>query len=174
MAKKCAIVVKSILDQNGCNYQIEIEKRGRKITFALDNQYNDLFEECPMYFIVKVERHKLIAYAVLKSVIKGDSQVAVSKLLSRINRDIAVSDMGSDLRIELDIQEGVVSSRYETLFWKCPEDYEIAAFMSTPLLLIYEVGKRITAVVCGVLSIEEAYEEIQNMQEESKVFFEIA
>lgn len=167
---KCAAIVKSILDQNGCNYQIE--KKRKQFIFTLDNQYNDLFEECPMYFIVKAERHELSAWALLKSVIKGDSQVPVSKLLSCINRDIAASDVGTDLRVELDIQEGVVSSRYGTLFWKCPEDYEIAVFMSMPLLLIRELGKWITAVAYEGCSVEYAYEEIQNIQEVKKAFFE--
>lgn len=172
MAKKCVAVVKNILDQKGCNYQIE--KKGGQITFTLDNQYNDLFEDCPMYFFVIVERHKLVSYAILKSLIKGDGQVPVSKLLSRINRDIAASDFGTDLRIELDIQEGVVNIKYMALYRKCPEDYEIATVMSIPLLLMHEFGKWIIAVAYGELSVEEAYEEIQNTQEESanKAFFD--
>lgn len=171
--KKCAEVVKNILDQNGCNYQIE--KKGGQITFTLDSQYNDLFEDCPMYFFVIAERHRLVVHAILNSKIKGDSQVPVSKLLSRINRDIAASDIGTDLRVELNIQEGIVSIRYTTLFRKCPEDYEIAAVMSMPLLLMHKFGNWIIAVACGELSEEEAYEEIQNIQEESanKAFFDI-
>ncbi|MBD5528233.1 MAG: hypothetical protein HDR02_07475 [Lachnospiraceae bacterium] len=173
MAKKCAEVVKNILDQNGCNYQIE--KKGGQITFTLDNQYNDLFEDCPMYLFVIVERHKLSVCAILKSIIMGDGQVAVSKLLSRINRDIVASDIGTDLRVELDIREGVVNIRYMMLFRKCPEDYELATVMSMPLLLMHEFGKWIISVACGELSVERAYEEIQNIQEESvnKAFFNI-
>ena len=173
MAEKCEVLVKSILDQNGCNYQIEKE-RGQ-ITFILDNQYNDLFEDCPMYFFVIVERHKLVVHAILKYKIDGDGQVPVSKLLSRINRDIAASDIGTDLRVELDVQEGTVNIRYMTLFRKCPEAYEIAAVMSMPLLLMHEFGKWIIAVAYGELSVEEAYEKIQNMQEESanKAIFDV-
>lgn len=165
MAKKCAEVVKNILDKNGCNYQVE--KKSGQIKYILDSEYNDLFEDCPMYFFVIVERHRLVTHAILNSIIKGDSQVPVSKLLSRINRDIAASDIGTDLRIELDIQEGIVSIRYTTLFRKCPEDYEIATVMSMPLLLMHKFGNWIIAVACGELSVEEAYEEIQNIQEES-------
>ena len=173
MAKKCVAVVKNILDQNGCNYQIE-KKRGQ-ITFTLDNQYNDLFEDCPIYFFVIVERHKLVSCAILKSIIKGESQVPVSRLLSRINRDIAVSGIGTDLRFDLDIQGGVVDIRYMVLYRKCPEDYEIATVMSIPLFFMHEFGKWIIAVACGEVSVEEAYEEIQNIQEESvnKAFFDI-
>lgn len=173
MAKKCAEVVKNILDQNGCNYRIE--KKLGQITFILDSQYNDLFEDCPMFYFIIAERHKLVTHALLKSRIKGDSQVPVSKLLSRINRDIAASGIGTDLRIELDIQEGVVNIRYMTLFRKCPEEYEIATIMSMPLLLMHQFGKWIIAVAFGELSVEEAYEEIQNIQEGSvnKAFFDI-
>lgn len=173
MAKKCTEVVKNILDQNGCNYQIE--KKGGKTTFTLDSKYNDLFEDCPMYFFVIAERHKLVVHAILNFKIKGDGQVPVSKFLSRINRDIAASDIGTDLRVELDIQEGIVNIRYMMLFRKCLEDYEVATVMSMPLLLMYKFGKWIIAVACGELSVEEAYEEMQNIQEESanKAFFDI-
>ena len=173
MLNKCVRIVKNILDQNGCNYQIE--KKGGQITFFLDNQYNELFEDCPMYFIVAIERHKLSVCAILKPLIMGDIQVPVSKLLSRINRDIAVSDIGTDLRVELDIQEGIVNIKYVMLYIKCPEDYEIATIMSIPLLLMHELGKWIIAVAYGELSVEEAYKEIQDIQEESvnKVYFNI-
>lgn len=173
MAKKCAELVKNILDQNGCNYQIE--KKGGQTTFTMDSQYNNFFDNCPMYFFVIVERHKLVIHVILKSIINGDGQMPVSKLLSRINRDIAATDIGTDLRVELDMQEGIVNIRHMTLFRKCPEDYEIAAVMSMPLLLMHEFGKWIIAVACGELSVEEAYEEIQNIQEEfvNKAFFDI-
>ncbi|MCM1494134.1 MAG: hypothetical protein NC180_13075 [Muribaculaceae bacterium] len=165
MAEKCAAVVKRILDQNGCNYQVERD-RGR-ITFTLDNLYNDLFEDCPMYLFVVAERNRLAVYAVLKTAITGEGQVSVSRLLSRINRDLAASDVGADLRIDLDPQEGIVSIKCIMLFRKCPEDYEIATYMSMPLLFMHGFGRRIIAVACGELSVEEAYEEIQNLQEES-------
>lgn len=173
MAKKCAEVVKNILDQNSCNYQIE--KKGSQITFTLDSQYNDFIDDCPMYYFAVAERHRLFIYVSLKPIIKGDSQVSVSKLLSRINKDIAASGIGTDLRVELAIQEGIVNIRYTTLFRKCPEDYEIATVMSMPLLLMHKFGNWIIAVACGELSVEEAYEEIQNIQEEpdNKAYFDI-
>ncbi len=171
MAKKSAAIVKQILDQNGCNYQIE--KKMGKITFTLDNQYNDIFEDCPMYYILTAERHRLIAYTILKTRIKGDAQVPVSKLLSRINREIAATDMGTSVRVDLDIQEGVISIRDEISYLKCPEDYEISTFMSIPLCFMYEFGKLIIAVAYGELSVEEAYEDLQNREEGTTAFFNV-
>lgn len=76
--------------------------------------------------------------------------------------------MGTDWRIELDTQEGAVYSRYAMLYRKCPEDYEIAAVMSIPLVFIQAFSGPILAVAFGEKSVDEAYLEIQNMQPENE------
>ena len=157
--KKCAAIVKSILDKNGYNY--EIEKKWSHITFTLDNQYNELFENYPIYYIITVERHQIIVSAMLDYEIIGDAQVPVSKLLSHIKRDLAgMGDIG--------IQTGFVYIVSGLPYLKCLENYEIALIMSIPLAIMRELTKWIIAVACGELSVDDAYENMQEvMQGES-------
>lgn len=166
MSIKCAAIVKNILDRNGCNYQLE--KKLGEVTFLLDNQYNELFEDCPMYLSIAVERHNLSIWAVLKNKIQGEAQVPVSKLLSRINKDLSSSDE-INIRVEWDMEKGIIYMRYVMPYLRCPDELDLRAIMSIPLIFMCAIGEWIIATAHGELSVEEAFEAIRNNMQEGKV-----
>lgn len=163
MVKKRALVIKDVLDRNGCNY--EIEKKAGQIIFSLDDKYNKLTASCPTHFIITCSRCGISVWGVLASYIPEDYRLAVSRLLLLLNKDLREETESSDeMRFEIDVREGVVGIRcmYAFAMWRCPDELNVAAIISLPICVMDGCGREILAVANGEKSAEEAYKDLEN------------
>ncbi len=163
MVKKRAIVIKNVLDQNGCNY--DVEKKGGQITFSLEDKYNKLTSNCQTHFIITINRRGISVCGVLATYIPEDYRLAVSQLLSLLNKDLKEETESNDeIMFDIDVREGVVGIRCMQTFamWRCPNELDVAAIISLPICLMDGCGGAILAVANGEKTAEEAYEDIAN------------
>lgn len=84
--KKRAIVIKEVLDRNGCNY--EIERKTGQITFSLEDKYNKLTSSCQTHFFITINRRGIL------------------------NKDLKEETESNDeIMFDIDVREGVVGIR---------------------------------------------------------------
>lgn len=168
MVKKRALVVKDVLDRNGCNY--EIEKKAGQITFSLEDKYNKLTSNCQTHFIITISHRGISVCGVLATYIPEDYRLAVSQLLLLLNKDLKEETESNDeIMFDIDAREGVVGIRcmYAFAIWRCPDDLYAAAIISLPISLMDRCGGGILAVANGEKTAEEAYEDIVNADSSS-------